>query len=920
MTSFFARKFSFSFFFLSCIFQWLAAQIPADSSLPGGFTYNWSNYDLSVDSGLGPRVPIFDFTDIRPIFHAPPVGVHPRVFFGPNEKADILNRLANTTSGRRAKAQMHAFTTLLHRGNTYDHNTNYGSDHMGNRWIGNVGFWNSQPYYYQLINADSTVWDNVEIKRKHLAATLMALEALECYLYLADYDPDTELEYSERANRLSSAMTFWASLAINDPDVNASGSNFNHFGGTHMALAYDLHYDQLSTAQRDLIRQALVKIIPAVPRHGGSLSAYANTSNWSTLNSFEIIINLAIEGEPGYNTELTKQWMRAAHTFINYGWYESGAGYEGLGKNYQFVTTLVACAKRGYSLLGHPHVKAYGTEFLPAIMQPFGHGFTSYDVWGGSGYNPKTGGYKFSPADVVGLKWVFPQDEKIDFVWRNYIEKAEGQNSTGYVYQQIRPDDSYYNYLIPAIVFAMDYDSTDWQSQADFVINPDFIAEDRGLAVLRSGTDQEDLAMQFHCRQDMGGHTHGDRNDFTLSALGRTWIKKTYGGSQFQPTWFHSCIIIDGKGVGVGDPDGDKCRQPGILLEHEINDDFSMVAGDATYAYTWEWHWSPQAGNDHPWLGTNGWEKVLETWNDFQYIPKSEAHFNIPFYEYPHWHQADRKERMIKRLHNPMEKVIRTVGMFKGTHPFSLVIDDVKKDDSTHVYQWLGQIARDLVIDTMVVPSDYLTKGVDVILKSENDADGRRLLVKILQDDGYVPGAAPAFIDTLGYFDYFTGNPYNSNPNFDRLRLVIESECLTPNYKVLFFPFHSGDELLCTEWNTTRDTLAVFLPSDTLTIAFELGSDGRTHFDIVEPLIFDPVISLKDQSWSVFPNPSRDHIQINGKKGVNYEIKDVQGKLLRKGTMQNEKQVIDLRNFSQGIYFLKYEENGLAKSIKFVVQ
>ena len=409
----------------------------AQSNQVGGFGYNWSKYDKSYEQGLGQRTVIFDSTDMRAIAHAPEIGTHPRVFFGPSEIPDIKNRLSTTRSGQAITDQIHAFTTLLHFGAAnYNHNSSYGSDSEGNRWIDNSGFWDSKSYYDKLVAEDASVWDGVEIKRKHITACAMALEAFECLMNEGETDVDTGLSYEERSRELARAMAFWASLALSDSDVNASNDNFNHFGGTHMALAYDLNYNAMTTTQRDLVRKAIAKIIPDQPRHGGHLMAFANTSNWSTLNSFEIIFNLAIEGEPGYKPQLTEKWMRALHNFITYGWYPSGAGYEGLGKNYQFVTTLIACAKRGYSLLAHPHVKAYGREFLPAILQPFGHGFTSYDVWGGSGHDAVLGGYKNSPSDIIGLKWIFPNDEKIDFMWRNYIEKSVAHKSEGYVYHQ----------------------------------------------------------------------------------------------------------------------------------------------------------------------------------------------------------------------------------------------------------------------------------------------------------------------------------------------------------------------------------------------------------------------------------------------------------------------------------------------------
>ncbi len=529
--------------------------------------------------------------------------------------------------------------------------------------------------------------------------------------------------------------------------------------------------------------------------------------------------------------------MRALHTFINYGWYSSGAGYEGLGKNYQFVTTMIACAKRGYSVLGHPNVRAYGNQFLPAILQPFGKGFTSYDVWGGSGHDPVTGGYKFSAADAVGLKWVFPNDPKIDFVWRNYIETYYNSSSTGYVYQQIRPDDSYNNYLIPAAVFTQDYDgSTSWQAQADANIETDYFAGDRGLGVMKSSTDENALATQFHCRQDLGGHTHGDKNDFTLSALGRIWVRKSYGGSQFQPTYFHSCVLIDDLGMGVGDPDGDKCRQPGTVLEMSSGEDISLMAGDATYAYTWEWDWSTQPiTNDHPKLGQDNWEAVTETWNDFLVNDESEAHFDIPFYDYADWHEADRYERMVKRPYNPMEKVIRTVAMLKGDHPYMLVVDDLKKDANTHNFKWLAQMARDLEIDQTIVNLTDDNYQCDIIFKEPASEGNRRLLVRVLNNNGYDGSTPPATLDTLEYFDYFSGNPYNSNPNYVRPRLIVESNSVEPDFKIMLYPYMDGDALPTTHWNPSRDELQVLINAQEHNIAFTPDADGRTIIELLEP-------------------------------------------------------------------------------------
>lgn len=891
------------------LFFLLSISLQAQESQPGGFFGGWDNYGSGMTDGLGDRTVEWNFDGLRDIVHAPAEGIHPRILFGPSELPEIIDRLENTESGQAISRQIHAYTTLLNLGYNggYSQSAAYALDDHGNRWIGNAGHWNAHVEYEKLIDQDPTVWDGLDIKRKHITACMMSLEAFECLIHAGTTDPDTGENYDDRAQDLAAAMSFWATLALDDPEVQPHSNKFNNFGGMHMALAYDLNFNTMTTAQRDLVRAALVKIIPDAPRHGDNLSAYANASNWSTLNGFEIIPNLAIEGEPGYKPELTEKWMRMQHNFITYGWYPSGAGLEGLGKNYQYVTTLIACAKRGYSLLAHPHVRAYGQQFLPAIMQPYGHGFTSYDVWGGSGYDPVKGRYKFKSLDIIGLKYILPDDPTIDFVWRNYIAEGYNLSGSGYLYQQQTPDDSYFNYLIPAAVFAQDYTPGDWNAQAAEAIETDYFADDRGLAVIKSGTDSDALAVQFHARQDMGGHTHGDRNDFTLSALGRMWIRKSYGGSQFQPTHFHSSILVDGLGVAITDLDGDKARQPAKMLEFTANEALTKVAADATYAYSWEWHWSPQsAENDHPWLGDNGWETVTETWNDFQYTPQTEAHYDLPFYDWAHWHQSGRLERIVKRPYNPMQKVIRSIGVFRGENPFVLVVDDVKKDEEVHNYKWLAQIARDLMVSELVTETNDAHYRNDVILSEPAETGNRRLLVRFLQAENPVDAAIPAVLDTLMYFDHFNGNEYDPNPNWERPRLIAESNAVEPKFKVLLFPHTAGEELPTTIWNVTRDTLQVIFGTETTEIAFTENAEGRTEFDFTEEEIINATAEPEAFTVKAYPNPATDHLNLKlPETGLTVEVYDVNGRrVFAKGNVAASLQIL-VKEWPTGTYFYR---------------
>jgi len=408
--------------------------------------------------------------------------------------------------------------------------------------------------------------------------------------------------------------------------------------------------------------------------------------------------------------------MRAYWNFITYGWYKSGVPYEGMGKNYQFVTAMIAAAKRGYSY-----------------------------------------------ADI-------------DFMWRNHIEKWYRINSQGYVYQQIEPATSgYHNYLLQAAIFCQDYTPGNWEAQNTALQNTlGFLGPERGLAVLKSGYKQDDMMLHFHCRQDMGGHTHGDRNNFTLSSLGRIWVRYTYG-SEFQETQYHSCILVNDLGIPIATPDGKKARMPGKLVYFNDSNDAVQACGDATYAYTWDWHWqSRPPGQDHSWLNTNGWSAVMEVWNDFRYEQGTEAYHNLPFYNYAQWKDGGNLERLVKKEYNAMDYVYRTALMAREPQPYVLIVDDIRKDANTNNFKWLMQVANDLVVDGTDVSNELCDFRNDLIL-GETNGNNRKLLVRVLEANGN----AQVYHETV--------TP-GINGNAPITRVVVEANAVEPEFKVLLFP------------------------------------------------------------------------------------------------------------------------------------
>ncbi len=70
------------------------------------------------------------------------------------------------------------------------------------------------------------------------------------------------------------------------------------------------------------------------------------------------------------------------------------------------------------------------------------------------------------------------------------------------------------------------------------------------------------------------------------------------------------------------------------------------------------------------------------------------------------------------------------------------------------------------------------------------------------------------------------------------------------------------------------------------------------------------------KKWKLFPNPSNDFIKISGlTEKVSYEIYNILGKEICKGIVSNNEN-IDIQNFGNGLYFIKFDYGITLKFIK----
>jgi hypothetical protein len=77
--------------------------------------------------------------------------------------------------------------------------------------------------------------------------------------------------------------------------------------------------------------------------------------------------------------------------------------------------------------------------------------------------------------------------------------------------------------------------------------------------------------------------------------------------------------------------------------------------------------------------------------------------------------------------------------------------------------------------------------------------------------------------------------------------------------------------------------------------------------------------SQYNNEFQIYPNPVSTKLNLHFSnfptENYNYEISDINGRIMIKGTIEQENTVIDLENLSKGIYIIKTSNNSTPKKI-----
>ena len=786
---------------------------------------------------FGSREVKFDQTGIRTLRQVPPAGVHPRIFFGPDELGDVRKRLKETRTGQEAWKNILCWTEMM-KGN-YDENAAYAQP---DRWNGGFGGLHSRVPLFRLgIPREKGFAYNHHPKAAAIYQSLidgtatefpdyywnaMALEAFRCLI-------ENDKKGAEAVCKATiTAMKIDQAKRAADPKLAGKISE-QPVGKFQLAFIYDFVFNWMTPEQKQAVHDEIAVGTWSHDNYGTFNTAESSRSNWATF-SYWLYEVLAIEGEQGFNELKVRGMYRGWRNLMTYGWFQSGATYEGEAKNQLGMDGILLFSTRekayGFeNLCGHPYLQAYATKFLPHSINSMQNGFNKYDLLGGSRLS--TGGA--NPSDMLGLKYMFPNDKTIDWIYR----KAIGEN-----YENVpdRPD-GYYNALLFFAIYATDFEPAN-NDVTKLNLGNTFFCGERALMMTRSSWDKDATMLNMHTRAANGGHAFSDRNAIMVAGAGRIWSPNGYANFY---TAENSEVCIDGKNQSL--------NSPGRVVDFKDNTDATFVTGDAKYC----WDWSLQTLNKKRGYYTiddvkagkveipKGFEPVKQTTNDFAFTKLSFAYLNKPLFESSHWIlPSGALSPVVRKVNYPVKKAFRTAGLIRGSQPYILVIDDIQKDSAVHHYDWTLGLEKDIQIAKIDKKND---REMDIILTGfDPDQKQKPLpeaLPSLLEPGKSIPKGQPMLL--IRVLNCSNSGKDGINPQIVEMpnrsdskkyqpirRLIIPSDAVSPDYKVLIFAYKQGAALPKTSWNGKHSEVTVSWANQKDVISFQTGNLGKTNVTV----------------------------------------------------------------------------------------
>ena len=584
------------------------------------------------------------------------------------------------------------------------------------------------------------------------------------------------------ASTISEIQFHWGQQANYSFKLNHIRQN----GGVGLALAYDLLYNDMTTAQRDQVRTALALGTNGWNVHGGDDTNAIGMDGNAVSNHYgyqgeQLVMLAAYYGETGWQQSEWDTMVQVMRNYLIVGFNPSGYPIEDsygpdLGLR-EGARALVAMAHNGENLFTERRDAMYNIGYAVA------HDAETLDnsslIGGESG-----GNYAFGPSSpsaenpnptyptfAIVWKYLYPTDEAIDFLYRwrvgnNYKRVLKSQSTIDYAF------------------FGHDYLPENPNRAADNGLALTTYFARRVKVISRNNTSSDAVQFAFDARPDAFniGHDKSGRGHFSLNGLNRHWVI----GLNFRDVRYSN----ESSPMRIDDV-GQAYKAPSVKMVHAPLDDglvMSAVA-DLKYAYDWQWNqpWTFSASaNPQPDSSDPHWER--ETVAPHTFYPTGHV---------PEWlgssldddaNMGYRGMWMWRRPNLPVQKAYRSVAYVRTTFPFVIIADDIRQDDNTHLYESLLQLPYDV--------NQTAVNGRDVILKRPGESQS--LLVRVLQAEAT---AGDVTFNNQAYTTSVTGMAAR------RLRIGVNA--VEPKLKLLLWPHQTGMALPTTTWNTDKSELTI---------------------------------------------------------------------------------------------------------------
>ncbi len=790
------------------------------------------------------------------LFHVPPAGVHPRILFAPEDLPRIRKNLKSNEAGLATLAALRAqlkkgidakdtwegqcFSALA-SGNLEAFKAAYKESPMDDSPPGS-GFRMNIPG-----RSPATRWG----MRNPL---LVGIEA-KALLALLDDDETA-------GKQVAAALATYAQFVGPKVDeANTKPRQEFHWYSTRylvpneVAYGYDWAWKWMTPEQREKLSSLIVRATAGKFTLGMDLPAHWRNWNHIGMTESYAACLFATEGEPGDDPRGLDRIFEVYRDYLTYGINAQGSGTEGIGYQTMGIghisSPLVAFANRGKNLLTHPHWRRHTESWLVQAMQPFGGAWQSCSDLG-----------NFPPSLwMLGpQKYFYPDSPGIDFVLRNHPDIMKKD------WAGIAANACEVQWILPVVPDEKDTREAAQKEAADLAGGGlTFYDKERGSLYTRTGWGADDLNLHVDCKEDttFANHDHPDRGQFTLAALGRAWACDGYRDTESK---YHNVVTIDGRGQSYFTP-------PGRWIDMRETPDAVTAIVDAKYCWDWQWMKSSFTESkaslelrDHGNF-VEAAERLqsripLEKW-EADPLPVVKA-YNEGFATRENgdprmWDDED--GWVVRAPWYPVQKAFRTVTLAKGKHPYVLVVDDIRKDDAEHLYEWRMNMPPDVSAVSIKGPDillgDLTTKREPVALNFAFQgatglvpAKGDRLLllrtVDIATPD--LPTLQPIpMVAAMEYKKTDDSHQFSGRSLGMGTQVVIGSRSVEPGFVMLLYPHRQGGELPATTWNEDKTRLTIAWKDQTDTYAVAVTPEGRRTFT-----------RLLD-SDSVLSKPAPDH-------------------------------------------------------------